>query len=542
MRTRRRSSLSLSTLLTLSLLLSCAAGQAQNAQVTGVVKNVLTDSPIAGAIVSNIAFGPAAFTDTTDASGRFTLNAEPDSGRNNIVVWHPDYGCAKWKGSIGSGDVALPDSLLCPQAYAATVSDSFSRPDSSNLDFTEDAGHLAWLEGDLRSNAAIASGALYLPRQAESGDGASIGGGFLPADFDMTTTVRGIDGSGFGAICYRQDPTKGTGGKAQYGFGFAVVMPADGTKITSGYYWFGSLQTGKDYVPAAPIDWGGPHTVRIRAQGYHHQVWLDGWEIISYFNEHERRAVGSNPATPLGGYIGFYRVPDTSLSVDGTSVNVLSGDFNGLQNAVAALLTQASRTEDDAQAVEAVSRLEDIYRAYGLYTEGAQSLKGLARTHPGGMVAPRAYIGAGRLLLAALRECGYVVANGVPVVEEWNEKSKIFGKTDYVSAITNWELVRELETETTVRGEKLITIASAQMAQRQYGPALSNLGAVLADPALTSSRSVYETARFLNAVTLYLQGNASAAKTALQQILDDPSDMFDYKPTVARLLAKLNRE
>lgn len=290
------------------------------AQMSGIITDKRTGSPLAGALVQNIGY-PSHIPAVTDAQGRYNVWANPNDSENMIVVWHPAYAVPiMWKNPVKTGTQPLSWNLASLQVVQ-TITDTFTRSDGVDLGSTEDSRQLPWLKSDAHSDAKISSGAMDLPRQKDP-SGVSIGGNFVPADFDMTVTVQGITGTGFGVIAYREDPSKGKE-KVQYKNGFAILIQADGKKITNSLYISGIARDSKDYVPPTPIDWSVPHVVRIRAQGYHQQIWLDGEEIMSYFNG---GALYNPNGKPEGGCVAFWRGADTGIRIDNISIQVLATD------------------------------------------------------------------------------------------------------------------------------------------------------------------------------------------------------------------------
>ncbi len=371
---------------------SCGAAVAQTAQAAGHATNALTGEPLQNAFIQRVSGSPYPST-YTDADGAYALTAAPNSS-NTFLAWHPDYvSPPRWKDYIGTGTATI-DWSLTPHTVSHTVYDSFNRPNSLHLGATEDSAHYDWIAGPTRSSARINGGSLELAMNnpGETGDGVSIACSFLPSDFDMTCVVKSItsaSGANCGMICYRQDPTKGPG-NSQYGFGMALFMRQDGTGISLAYYWYGGLNDSgvngiADYTPGTPIDWSQPHTVRIRANGYHHEVWLDGdpTPIISFFctqASHEPFDYSVSPPMPRTGYIGFYRSTDTAMMVDNIEVKVLeedTGPGTGISIAEAKALPNGTPVVLTGAYVTAVYDgsfyVEDPSRACGMKILGSTS-------------------------------------------------------------------------------------------------------------------------------------------------------------------------
>lgn len=178
-------------------------------------------------------------------------------------------------------------------AVSATVTDTFTRPDNTDLGTTEDALQLPWLKTDGDDTPRIAGGCLQFdPFFAH---GVSLGGDFLPADVDMSVELTGIVGA-WGGVAYRQNNAGSFDnhhGADLSRAGYLVWCPADGTAV----HLFRAGAFLKSAQFSYPIDWMGTHTLRVRAIGIHHEVWLDGEKIIDAFDSGK---LG-------GGYAGIYR-------------------------------------------------------------------------------------------------------------------------------------------------------------------------------------------------------------------------------------------
>lgn len=172
------------------------------------------------------------------------------------------------------------------------VWDSFSRADNWQLGATEDPNHYTW-ENGYNSLASITGKEMVFGTITQSSDGAFLNN-YAPSGVDISARVRSVGGNGAG-IAYRKDPTKEAGNP---GFGYRLFWSQDGTSVKLSYQWYGSDYSSTTYTPATPIDWTVPHTVRIRAVGSSHKVWLDGNLIIDWND--------SNRLT--GGHVVFYRV------------------------------------------------------------------------------------------------------------------------------------------------------------------------------------------------------------------------------------------
>ncbi len=193
----------------------------------------------------------------------------------------------RYFGANGSGLVVLALVLvmsccMCLSASASLV-DTFSRADSTDLGTSEDAGAYTWFETS-DGSSQILGGMLSMPMGGNVGPDLSSGGTpFRPSDFDFTATVI-VDwpaGAGQGAIgvCYRQanniDPGYGNGGYMAFIFGNGAV-----TLFQS---YSGLQHIGQTPIATAP-DWSVPHSLRVRASGNHHEAWFDGQKIIDYID------------------------------------------------------------------------------------------------------------------------------------------------------------------------------------------------------------------------------------------------------------------
>lgn len=180
------------------------------------------------------------------------------------------------------------DDLTVQPISPGAVADTFSRTDNLDLGTTEDAGHYAWVK-DAGVISSVTGQQLYLRDNTVTGKGAAIGGGFAPANFDLTTTAYDRTDGFLSGISYRSAQP---GLVSSDGYCVTWIMnPAWGKWIT---LMRGSVSLQQHDFPA-PVDFSVPHTVRIKADGPVHQVWFDGQQVINY----------TDNANLAGGYINL---------------------------------------------------------------------------------------------------------------------------------------------------------------------------------------------------------------------------------------------
>lgn len=191
------------------------------------------------------------------------------------------------------------------------VWDSFHR---AGLGTTEDANHYPWVN-TYYGVPAMTNSEMVLPAIQNSSDGPFIDT-FTPANLDISMRVRSSESPGTAdngaGIGYRA-LTRLTGIQeaGNPGFGYRLFWPQNGTSIELAYRWFGAAQNTTTYTPPSPIDWTVPHSLRVKAIGLNHKVWLDGTQIIDWTDsEHINYATvaARNVSNTDGGDIILYRV------------------------------------------------------------------------------------------------------------------------------------------------------------------------------------------------------------------------------------------
>lgn len=294
--------------------------------ISGVVSKAGDPSvKVAGATVT-LSTGA---TTTTGADGSYSFT-DLDLDTFTITVSKDGYFGKKTGVALSTSapspvkDIAITAS----PASGPVVYDTFT-VDSGDLTTTEDAQLLPWLTGDQKGNWTeyyVSDGALYMypvyERPAIKPLGFSIGGGFQPANVDITAEIRSLASTEPGwwaGITYRQtvpcayDDYEGQNANDA---GYLVFAVANGSRI---YLWRNGAVAYADTM----IDWTQPHKIRVIAYGDYHEVQLDGTRII---NVREGSKL-------TGGYVGLSRYESTVLAddfrvqplTDGSSIGSVSG-------------------------------------------------------------------------------------------------------------------------------------------------------------------------------------------------------------------------
>ena len=183
---------------------------------------------------------------------------------------------------------------LCLSALeASAVYDTFTRADSTDLGTTEDPNQYPWLlgQGDGMGEAgpeALASidNQSLLLGEGQVRSGVSVGTGSAWADVDFSVDMS-ITGGSWGGVVYRQE------NPGNMWNSYLVYFPPDGTNVQM-------FLNGGIGGAVIDVDWAVPHTVRVRAVGDKHEVWIDGTQYIDI----------TNAGKLTGGYVGLIR--DTS--------------------------------------------------------------------------------------------------------------------------------------------------------------------------------------------------------------------------------------
>ncbi len=213
-----------------------------------------------------------------------------------------------------------------------TVTDDFDRMEQQDLGTTTDPLHLPW-DKSMDSANGIMNGMLRMDNNTRAG--VSLGGGFLPADFDASVTVKiGKYEDGWAGIAYRQGMPGSVddwNGQSPDDAGYVVKLNAhsadeeDSSQWNPERFYVSLFRNGvnvatnyrvaydNDGVPTPnPISWDPPKVVRVKAVGNHHQVWVDGEKLIDVIDD----------AKLTGGYFSLVR-DNCGLYFDDLSINVL---------------------------------------------------------------------------------------------------------------------------------------------------------------------------------------------------------------------------
>lgn len=255
--------------------------------VTGIVKNATTNAPVSGAKVTvqdSVA--------TTGADGRYTA-ANVVAGVRPISVLKDNYFPYSGTVEVLASSVVTRDVMLEPFPAPKVITDTFSRADSTEIGTTEDAGHYPWIKSDPASATGIVSQSLYFPEG--SADSVTLGG-FYPADFEVTAKWNSgsMSALGWSGISYRGSSR---GGEDPAGYSLRID-PDLGDLFLRGH----GTQLATATVPYPQVDFynvPGP-TVKIRATGNHHEVWVEGVKYIDY--------IDTDPAAKSGGgFVTMFR-------------------------------------------------------------------------------------------------------------------------------------------------------------------------------------------------------------------------------------------
>lgn len=192
------------------------------------------------------------------------------------------------------GGELLVDNVSVAPWTAWIVWDSFTESTSA-LGTTDDPNHYVWVNG-YNSLGYIANNEMVFGEVTDPSDGAFLNN-YAPAAVDISARVKITTiGDGHGAgITYRDNPPTGMAGNPA--FGYRLFLSQDGKSVTLGYYFSGPGNS-ITYTPTTDIDWTVYHTVRVKAVGSSHKVWLDGALIIDW----------TDSSSLAGGYVVFYRV------------------------------------------------------------------------------------------------------------------------------------------------------------------------------------------------------------------------------------------
>lgn len=243
----------------------------------------------------------------TNELGFYEFLEIPEGGYD-IIVLHDDYEPAHRATNVVAGSVTTEDFLLTPYDVTspiAEITDTFSRPDSTILGTTEDAGRYPWLEypGEMVSIAAeemnLAAGG--------GGSGASLGG-IYPTNFDVSLDLR-LTTAHWAGMAYRGHQL---GVHDMTGCYLVYVTPISTLNGRVDLWTPNAVLTS--YVTG--IDFAATHNLRVRAIGDRHTVWIDGNKIIDYLDTRPL-------ARDTGGYFSIVR-HSTNMTCDNLNLKVYS--------------------------------------------------------------------------------------------------------------------------------------------------------------------------------------------------------------------------
>jgi hypothetical protein len=301
---------------------------------TGVVKGKVHDAGnpslgVANAVVTPSSGAPV----TTGSDGTYTLTANADS-TISITVAADNYYVASVSniqpvpGVDTTADIAMTH--LPTPLPADVVTDTFTNRDGPLAGTTtEDSNHYPWVLGSTESSANISGGALgkLVLGGTDLLAGVSLSSSFMPADFDMSVDMTIGTGS-WGAITYREPEPGMYGGPNE---GYLVFFPYTGTLA----YIYRATTTGGVIASATlstTIDWTTSHTVRVRAIGPYHTVWVGTDKVLDIVDS----------TNTGGGYIGLYRYMSTT-TFDNLHINRYIADQGQISGTVYDLAHPSTR-------------------------------------------------------------------------------------------------------------------------------------------------------------------------------------------------------
>ncbi|MCE5198957.1 MAG: carboxypeptidase-like regulatory domain-containing protein [Armatimonadota bacterium] len=253
--------------------------------ITGTVTNSLSLQPIAGAVVT-VKSGDASFSTTTDASGVYTVDVLRSTDYIQTVS-AAGYEIYKAAGNGVAGSATTDLQLVPASGQTWSISDTFTRDKNSDLGNTEDANAVPWIKATTNTASEIDNGALLMSDTNASSlmiENTAVLGRVLPADVDMTVEMTWLDliDSLYSRIGYRSTSI-GTSG-------YFVNCPWQGDGIE---LWFQNVMLARTSVST---NWVGT-TIRVKATGNHHQVWLDNQLVIDVV---DNCYLGGGPAYLIG--------------------------------------------------------------------------------------------------------------------------------------------------------------------------------------------------------------------------------------------------
>jgi len=236
---------------------------------------------------------------------------------------------------------------LCGGAWAGPiVLDTFTRPDSSDLGTTEDAGHYAWIKGPYAPESAmISSNTLYLAPVGAAPDGVYLDKDrFVVKDFDLSVKVK-ITPSPFGPgwyafLLYRSD-NPGTEDYSAFNLEISDTgMMYLYTNVTG---HLAGVNTGLDWVNQY-------HVLRLRVEGQNHKCWVDGnlmFDVTTPYND----KVGTFSLCRRHAGVNYDDLSLESLDVFATVKGTVTNQETGLpvEGAKLTCSTQSQTTGSDGK-------------------------------------------------------------------------------------------------------------------------------------------------------------------------------------------------
>ena len=266
-------------------------------KITGKIFDAMTSAPIAGARVILNGRDSA----LTDANGIYEFD-RVTAGDYAISASKADEGYDARQVSVNFPEdqsiVIRNIGLLKASDLPTTaVYDTFSRDYSDVLGTTEDDNHIPWVQ-TADGNPAQVYGDMLELAPSSVDDGVYLGGGFAPADFDMTFSMAWniLDPDlHWGGFTYRQ-PTAGLGS------GYRMVITSEyKAKLLRGTTEIASKDIIGIYDP-----YSGGATIEVKAVGDHHQMYIGGSLVLDTFDS----------GTINGGFVGFVRDSGNDVFVD----------------------------------------------------------------------------------------------------------------------------------------------------------------------------------------------------------------------------------
>ncbi|MCE5199893.1 carboxypeptidase regulatory-like domain-containing protein, partial [bacterium] len=282
--------------------------------LTGTVINGLTGQPVSEAAVK-ITSATQTFTTTTNASGVYTFSGIPFgmwnlvASANGYATWHSTSNPSDYDIFVSmttTKDVALmPDTSNGSNSW--TITDTFTRAANTDLGHTEDANAIPWVKTTGNTYSTINSDGKLRFDTGISACGASLGRGFTPADFDVSVDMvwdTNQLNSLWAGIAYRQTSV-GT-----YNQGYFLNCPyTDGDGNATIELQYNGTKIGSAAIQTSYL-WGNGVTLRLRASGDRHTVWVDGNKVMDVIDSQRTD----------GGYMGLFCDKDNIVYWDNLNV------------------------------------------------------------------------------------------------------------------------------------------------------------------------------------------------------------------------------